>query len=189
VPGPIGLTHYHSARTHGADIFCQPYGVEDDAKPIAMQYDRSRHMTAQALEHTITISFFKVTIFASVNITKSSLAYATKNSSVCLWRCVGRAQTANFFTDLITPVVIPPPHTSPSLRPLNLPPPEQCKLLPTSVPVLSHFEWQLNLYSDAASLRQISSCQFISTFPSWTSPLGHIPPDISPPGQCPSLPI
>jgi len=35
LPGPMGLTHYHSARAHGADIFvpaCQPRGVEDDVE-------------------------------------------------------------------------------------------------------------------------------------------------------------
>jgi len=35
LPGPMGLTHYHSARAHGADIFvpaCQPHGVEDDVE-------------------------------------------------------------------------------------------------------------------------------------------------------------
>ena len=27
LPGPMGLTHYHSARAHGADIFVSPMGL------------------------------------------------------------------------------------------------------------------------------------------------------------------
>ena len=38
LPGPMGLTYYHSARAHGADIFvaaCQPRGVEDEVKFVS----------------------------------------------------------------------------------------------------------------------------------------------------------
>jgi len=38
LPGPMGLTHYHSARAHRADIFvaaCQPPGVEDDVEFVS----------------------------------------------------------------------------------------------------------------------------------------------------------